>query len=178
MTDQIKQEIANRLASIASTARLDRPTTEEAVTMTRAPSDQTLAILLPVLILLSSLLFLLLIFLIFIILARRRKGIQLQGDDDGPLDLGREEELEGEGAMDGLEARWLASQEEPVKAGYARAKGPYRSLSAVRHSAYPLRNLNQMDSLANSISSQFATYRHHSVPIPVDSRKGRVCLVF
>ena len=76
------------------------------------------------LILLSSFLFLLLIFLIFLILARRRRGIRLDGDDDGPLDFGREEE-EGEAAMDGMESRWLQTQEEPVKAGYARAKGPF-----------------------------------------------------
>ncbi|KAI3487126.1 hypothetical protein L1887_48959 [Cichorium endivia] len=68
--------------------------------------DDTLALLLPLLILLSTLLFLLLLFIILVILVRRRARISL-GDSDGPLDVGREEELEGTGGLDGLEQRWL-----------------------------------------------------------------------
>nr|CDI56044.1 endosome protein [Melanopsichium pennsylvanicum 4] len=40
----------------------------------------------------------------------------------GPLDVGREEELEGTGGLDGIEQRWLDTVEEPVQRGYRRAK--------------------------------------------------------
>lgn len=88
----------------------------------RPPSaDDTLALLLPLLILLSTLLFLLLLFIILVIVVRRRARISL-GDSDGPLDVGREEELEGIGGLDGIEQRWLETVEEPVQRGYRRAK--------------------------------------------------------
>ncbi|KAJ9475486.1 Protein EAR1 [Pseudozyma hubeiensis] len=84
-------------------------------------ADDTLALLLPLLILLSTLLFLLLLFIILVIVVRRRARISL-GDSDGPLDVGREEELEGTGGLDGIEQRWLETVEEPVQRGYRRAK--------------------------------------------------------
>lgn len=84
-------------------------------------TDDTLALLLPLLILLSTLLFLLLLFIILIIVVRRRARISL-GDSDGPLDVGREEELEGTGGLDGIEQRWLETVQEPVQRGYRRAK--------------------------------------------------------
>lgn len=88
----------------------------------RPPSaDDTLALLLPLLILLSTLLFLLLLFIILVIVVRRRARISL-GDSDGPLDVGREEELEGTGGLDGIEQRWLETVEEPIQRGYRRAK--------------------------------------------------------
>lgn len=85
--------------------------------------DPTLALLLPLLILLSTLLFLLIFFLVFIIVLKRkrRQGIALQ-DDNGPLDLAREEELEGEGGLVGVEQRWLEQQDDNTKVGYDRAK--------------------------------------------------------
>jgi hypothetical protein len=86
-----------------------------------ASDNEALAILLPLLILLSSLLFLLLLFLLFLIVARRRRGIALP-DDEGPLDLGREEELEGEGGLEGVEQRWMDSVDEATRTGYIRAK--------------------------------------------------------
>jgi hypothetical protein len=86
-----------------------------------ASDNEALAILLPLLILLSSLLFLLLLFLLFLIIARRRRGIALP-DDEGPLDLGREEELEGEGGLEGVEQRWMDSVDEATRTGYIRAK--------------------------------------------------------
>ncbi|KAJ1021603.1 hypothetical protein NDA16_003740 [Ustilago loliicola] len=84
-------------------------------------ADDTLALLLPLLILLSTLLFLLLLFIILVIVVRRRARISL-GDSDGPLDVGREEELEGTGGLDGIEQRWLETVDEPTQRGYRRAK--------------------------------------------------------
>ncbi|KAE8225367.1 hypothetical protein CF319_g1884 [Tilletia indica] len=83
--------------------------------------DGSLALLLPLLVLLSSMLFFLLIFIILVILLRRRARIIL-ADQSGPLDIGREEELEGHGGLDGIEGRWLEGVEEAVARGYARAK--------------------------------------------------------
>lgn len=85
--------------------------------------DPTLTLLLPLLILLSTLLFLLVFFLVFLIVLRRRKsrGIALL-DHDGPLDLSREEEFEGEGGIAGVEERWLEQQDEFLQRGYERAK--------------------------------------------------------
>lgn len=83
-------------------------------------ADDTLALLLPLLILLSTLLFLLLLFIILVIVVRRKARISL-GDSDGPLDVGREEELEGTGGLDGIEQRWLETVEEPIQRGYRRA---------------------------------------------------------
>lgn len=80
-----------------------------------------LAILLPLLVLLSTLLLLLLLFLILLIVVRRRARIALTSGD-GPLDVGREEELEGAGGLEGVEERWLETVEEPARLGYARAK--------------------------------------------------------
>lgn len=85
--------------------------------------DPSLALLLPLLILLSTLLFLLVFFLVFLIVVRKRRGrgIALQ-DHEGPLDLSREEEFEGEGGIAGVEERWLEQQDEAVQRGYERAK--------------------------------------------------------
>ena len=101
-------------------------------TMQRDPS---LSLLLPLLILLSTLLFLLIFFLIFLILVKRgrlagRGGIAL-GDNDGPLDLSREEELDGEGGLRGVEQRWLEQQDEGTTAGYERAKREWPSTRVV-----------------------------------------------
>ncbi|KAK9896112.1 SPRY-domain-containing protein [Cystobasidium minutum MCA 4210] len=93
------------------------------LTTTTTTRDPSLALLLPLLILLSTLLFLLLFFLVFLIVVRRRRsrGIALQ-DYEGPLDLSREEEFEGEGGIAGVEERWLEQQDEAVQRGYERAK--------------------------------------------------------
>lgn len=84
-------------------------------------SDDTLTLLLPLLVLLSTLLFLLLIFIVLVVFVRRRTRIALS-DGGGPLDVGREEELEGHGGLDGVEERWLETVDEPTRRGYARAK--------------------------------------------------------
>lgn len=84
-------------------------------------SDETLALLLPLLVLLSTLVLLLLTFVILVIFVRRRARIALT-DGDGPLDVGREEELEGLGGLDGIEERWLETVDDATRRGYLRAK--------------------------------------------------------
>ncbi|OBZ78534.1 Protein ssh4 [Grifola frondosa] len=78
-------------------------------------------ILLPLLIILSTFLFLLLLFLVCVILLRRRRGIMLR-DHDGPVDMSREDLVEGEGGFEGVESRWLESVSESVSRAYLRAK--------------------------------------------------------
>lgn len=90
-----------------------------------APGPQqpdALFVLLPLLIVLSTFLFLLLVFLVCVILVRRRRGISLN-DSDGPVDMSREELIEGEGGFDGVESRWLETVTEHVRRSYLRAKG-------------------------------------------------------
>lgn len=81
-----------------------------------------LLVLLPLLIILSSLLFLLLLFLVCVLLLRRRRGIILR-DNDGPIDMSREELIDGEGGFEGVEERWLESVSEETRRSYGRAKG-------------------------------------------------------
>lgn len=88
----------------------------------RTPSQDPLLVLLPLLIVLSTFLFLLLLFLVCVLLIRRRRGISLR-DNDGPVDMSREELIDGEGGFEGVESRWLESVEEHVRREYLRAKG-------------------------------------------------------
>ncbi|KDQ63690.1 hypothetical protein JAAARDRAFT_119046 [Jaapia argillacea MUCL 33604] len=83
--------------------------------------NQALLVLLPLLIVLSTFLFLLLVFLLCIIILRRRRGILLR-DNDGPVDMSREELIEGEGGFDSMESHWLESVTEPERRSYLRAK--------------------------------------------------------
>ncbi|KAG9222857.1 hypothetical protein CCMSSC00406_0000454 [Pleurotus cornucopiae] len=85
-----------------------------------APQD-ALLVLLPLLIVLSTFLFLLLLFLVCVLLMRRRRGIMLR-EHDGPVDMSREELVEGEGGFEGVESRWLESVGESVRREYLRAK--------------------------------------------------------
>ncbi|KAG6850498.1 hypothetical protein H0H93_012499 [Arthromyces matolae] len=87
------------------------------------PSQQPdpLLVLLPLLIVLSTFLFLLLVFLICVLLVRRRRGISLN-DNNGPVDMSREELIEGEGGFEGVESRWLEAVSELAKREYIRAK--------------------------------------------------------
>ncbi|KAG6812484.1 hypothetical protein H0H92_002591 [Tricholoma furcatifolium] len=80
-----------------------------------------LLVLLPLLIVLSTFLFLLLVFLICVLLIRRRRGISLN-EHYGPVDLSREELIEGEGGFEGVESRWLEGVSEPIRREYLRAK--------------------------------------------------------
>ncbi|KDQ19916.1 hypothetical protein BOTBODRAFT_27332 [Botryobasidium botryosum FD-172 SS1] len=84
-------------------------------------SDDALMILLPLLIVFSTLLFFLLIFLVCMLLLRRRRGILLR-DNDGPIDLSREDLIEGEGGFEGVESRWLENASEEEVYSYRRAK--------------------------------------------------------
>jgi hypothetical protein len=88
------------------------------------PSNDALLVLLPLLIVLSTFLFLLLFFLVCVILIRRRRGIILR-DSDGPVDMSREELMEGEGGLEGVESRWLENINEFARRSYLRAKGMY-----------------------------------------------------
>ncbi|KAK0465115.1 endosome protein [Desarmillaria tabescens] len=78
-------------------------------------------VLLPLLIVLSTFLFLLLLFLLCILLLRRRRSIILR-DSDGPIDMSREDLIQGEGGFEGVESRWLESVPENVRRDYLRAR--------------------------------------------------------
>lgn len=86
-----------------------------------SPRD-ALLVLLPLLIVLSTLLFLLLLFLVCVILFRKRRGISLR-DSDGPVDMSREDLIEGEGGFEGVESRWLETVSEEIRRLYHRARG-------------------------------------------------------
>ncbi|KAI0374227.1 SPRY-domain-containing protein [Pilatotrama ljubarskyi] len=73
------------------------------------------------LIVLSTFLFLLLLFLVCVILLRRRRGIMLR-DNEGPIDMSREDLIEGEGGFDGVESRWLETVNESERRAYLRSK--------------------------------------------------------
>lgn len=86
--------------------------------------DSPLLVLLPLLIVLSTFLFLLLTFLICALIIRRRRGIILR-DNDGPIDLSREDLIEGDGGFDSLESSWLDGVSENIRRAYLRAKGMF-----------------------------------------------------
>ncbi|THH02889.1 hypothetical protein EW026_g37 [Hermanssonia centrifuga] len=69
----------------------------------------------------STFLFLLLLFVVCVIILRRRRGIMLR-DHDGPIDMSREDLVEGEGGFEGVESRWLESVGETERRTYLRAK--------------------------------------------------------
>ncbi|KAI0824220.1 SPRY-domain-containing protein [Trametes gibbosa] len=110
--DAIKDKIPN--VRIAVPAVLDdRP---------QQPSSRdAFYILLPMLIVLSTFLFLLLLFLVCVILLRKRRGIMLR-DSDGPVDMSREDLIEGEGGFEGVESRWLETVTESERRAYLRSK--------------------------------------------------------
>jgi hypothetical protein len=81
-----------------------------------------LLLLLPLLVVLSTFLFLLLLFLVCVLLIRKRRGIAL-GDNDGPVDMSRDDAISSDGAFDGVESRWLESSAEGTRRSYLRAKG-------------------------------------------------------
>lgn len=87
-------------------------------------SPDALLFILPLLIVLSTFLFVLLLFLVCIIFIRRRRGIVLR-DNDGPIDMSREELYESDGGFEGVESRWLESVSDLVRRSYLRAKGSF-----------------------------------------------------
>lgn len=44
-------------------------------------------------------------------------------DNDGPVDMSREELIDGEGGFDGVESRWLEGVTDHIRRAYLRAKG-------------------------------------------------------
>lgn len=84
-------------------------------------NGDTLRVLLPLLIVLSSLLFVLLVFLVCVLFMRQRRGIALR-DNDGPIDMSREDIIDSEGGFDAIEARWLETVSEDARRAYRRAK--------------------------------------------------------
>ena len=133
------------------------------------PQQDALMILLPLLIVLSTFLFLLLVFLICVLLVRRRRGIALR-DSDGPVDMSREELIDGEGGFEGVESRWLETVPEHVQRDYRRAKGTchyqLKSASGDHSSRVPA-----------AVPAQFLPDRYHSLAVPIYSGEGRVGLV-
>lgn len=113
--------------------------------LTQPVCCKTLAVLLPLLILLSTLLFLLLLFILFLILVRRKSRITL-GDEGGPLNLEDEDEIEGEGGLSGIEARWLEQVEPPTRIGYERAKRT--------HFCTPVRDIRLQESPNDAVWQQ------------------------
>ena len=101
---------------------LDPQITRAADAGPKQDGRDALLVLLPLLIVLSTFLFLLLLFLISLVILRRRRGISL-GDHNGPVDMSREDLVQGEGGFEGVEARWLESVSENERRNYLRAKG-------------------------------------------------------
>lgn len=97
----------------------------------RRSHPDALLVLLPLLVILSTFLFLLLTFLICVLIVRRRRGIILR-DSDGPVDMSREELIEGDGGFENIEARWLEDATEISTAIYLRAKGTQCSSNLLR----------------------------------------------
>lgn len=95
---------------------------DERTQQPRPGSRDAFYIILPMLIVLSTFLFLLLLFLVCVILLRRRRGIMLR-DHDGPIDMSREDLIEGEGGFEGVESRWMETVSESERRAYLRAKG-------------------------------------------------------
>lgn len=107
--------------AMASRSKAHFPHSDGDVAPQPPPPRDALYVLLPLLIVLSTFLFLLLLFLICVIILRRRRGIMLR-DHDGPVDMSREDLVEGEGGFDGVESRWLESVGEAERRNYIRAK--------------------------------------------------------
>lgn len=94
---------------------------QDVLTSPTTPPHDPFYIILPLLIVLSTFFFLLLLFLVCVIILRRRRGIMLR-DHDGPIDMSREDVVEGEGGFEGVESRWLESVNENERRMYHRAK--------------------------------------------------------
>ena len=96
------------------------------------PGNTDAMLLLPLLIVLSTLLLILLLFITCIVLLRRRRGISLR-EHDGPIDVSREDLLQGDGGFEGVEERWLETVPEETRRAYrqAKSKHPLASSSAI-----------------------------------------------
>ena len=97
--------------------------------------NNALMVLLPILIVLSTLLFLLVLFIICALILRKRRGISLS-DHDGPVDLSREDLMEGAGGFAGVESRWLENATEDTRRSYQQAKGAHLLVVILHHISY------------------------------------------
>lgn len=97
----------------------------------RSSEPDALLMLLPLLIVLSTMLFVLLLFLICVLLLRKRRGISLR-DYEGPVDVSREDLIDADGGIAGIEERWLEQAPEDLRRTYRQAK---RALSSAFRSA-------------------------------------------
>jgi hypothetical protein len=166
---------------------------------------QTLALLLPLILLLVTFLFLLVLLAVFLLILRRKRGIVL-GDETGPTDVGTEHTalLTAEGGLEGVERRWLEEQDEDTRRSYQRAKGesswssavgcfgrtvpgpggrearswPRRLQPGTRQTTRKQQLTYQFNScsLSTAIPAQLAPNRHHSISIPLDPREGSLSL--
>lgn len=127
LSDDSQEQIGQARSVLLNMLRLSRELVDprdvvDSPQPSNPPSRDALLVLLPLLIILSSLLFLLLLFLVCMLFIRRRRGIILR-DNDGPIDMSREDLIDGEGGFDGVEERWLESVNEETRRSYRRAKG-------------------------------------------------------
>ena len=129
-------------------------------------------ILLPLLIVLTTFVFILLLFLLCIILIRRRRGIALR-DNDGPVDMSREELIESEGGFETIEARWLEAAPENIRREYLRARGA--SFCRFFYHRWRLHSLSTR--LSTSIFAQFSSDGYYTLPVSINTGERRISLV-
>jgi len=134
-----------------------------------------LLFLLPLLIVLSTFLFLILLFLVFVILLRRRRGIRLR-DGEGPVDLSREDLIDGEGGLEGVESRWLESVNDSERRTYLRAKG-MSILNKVPNEDIGIQLNCHVPRLSAPVPTQLVPNRYHPLPIPLHPRERSSRLV-
>jgi len=136
----------------------------------RRSHPDALLVLLPLLVILSTFLFLLLAFLVCVLIVRRRRGIVLR-DSDGPVDMSREELIEGDGRFENIEAAWLQDTSELSTRTYLRAKGTRPTCCTAHLSMFFLR-------IPGSISPKLPTHRHHPISVSLHSGERCIRLVF
>lgn len=130
-------------------------------------------ILLPMLIVLSTFLFLLLLFLVCVILLRKRRGIMLR-DNDGPVDMSREDLIEGEGGFEGVESRWLETVSEAERRAYLRAKGKYTISRVLLWIEVLTRTTTRVPA---SASTKLYADRYHIIPVSLHPGEGCLGMV-
>jgi hypothetical protein len=138
----------------------------------RRSQPDALLVLLPLLVILSTFLFLLLTFLICVVLVRRRRGIILR-DSDGPVDMSREDLIEGDGGFENIETRWLEDANEISRRTYLRAKGA----AYVARPTYCGAHSSVFHRISGSISPKLPTNRYHPLSVSFYSGEGCIRLV-
>ena len=92
-------------------------------------------------------------------------------DHDGPIDMSREDLVEGEGGFEGVESRWLESTDENERRMYQRAKR--MSLGSCDEAS----RLTLSRRIPASISSELDAYGYHAFTVPFHPRERRLSLV-